>query len=319
MGRTVRRALIGAGGWGYFAGGLPSYARAFSFVEVNASFYRPVSDSTARRWRATVPAGFTFAVKVHQDVTHRGRLRPKPAARAAFARVSRVARILGAPFLVLETPASLPLGPEELDGLREFAAMAPDGVRLALEARAHSLGPLPPGLARTLEDLSILDVTDVTRTAPRVANDVVYTRIFGKGDHNFWELDDEELREVDHVRQDATAVAFAFHGVRMYKDAARFLTFRRTGSFPPATGSVGLDSLAEVLVPDVRFPTDRDGLLRDHGWKVVDLTPTARAHASTLLGALPAGEYRDLASVLQALAPHTGRAVRGPVAARSQS
>lgn len=234
-------------------------------------------------------------------MTHRGRLRPTPAARAAFAGASRVARILRAPFLILETPSSLPIGPPEIAGLEEFAAMAPEGVLIGLEARAHDRGPLPAPLRRAMEDLAILDVTDVTRTAPRVANEAIYTRIFGKGAHNLWELDDTELRGIDRIGLGSSAAAFAFHGVRMYKDAARFLTFRRTGSFPRATGSVGLDSLAEVLAQDARFPADRESLLRDHGWKVVDLSATHRTHASTVLEDLPPATYPDIDSVREAL------------------
>ena len=297
----MARTWIGAGGWGYFAGGLDSYARAFRFAEVNATFYRHVSDATARRWRASVPDDFTFAVKVHREVTHQAHLRPTAGARAAMARDSRVARILRAPFLILETPGSLRFGEAELDGLREFAAMVPDGSRVGLEARAHVQGPLPPPVRRAFEDLGVLDVVDLSRTAPRTEDDTVYTRVFGKGAHNLYELDDEELRGIDRARGDAKTVAYAFHGVRMYKDAARFLTFRRTGSFPPATGSVGLASLAEVLAPDVRFPTDRDLLLRDHGWKVVDATVHRRAHASAYLERLPDGEFRSLVGVLEAL------------------
>lgn len=297
----MARTWIGAGGWGYFAGGLPSYARAFRFVEVNATFYRHVTDGTARRWRAAVDEDFAFAVKVHREVTHHAGLRPTPGARAAFARDSRVARILHAPFLILETPASLTLDQPQLDGLREFAAIAPDGTRLGLEARAHARGSFPPRVRRTLEELGILDVVDLSRMAPRVEQDAVYTRIFGKGEHNLYELDDEELREIDHVRGDAKTVAYAFHGVRMYKDAARFLTFRRTGSFPPATGATGLASLAEALRPDARFPAEREGLVRDHGWKVVDVTRDRRAHASDYLERLPAGTYRTLGGVLEAL------------------
>ena len=301
MGTPVPRTWIGAGGWGYFSGGLAAYARAFDFVEVNATFYRHVSEATAKRWRAAVPHDFTFALKVHRDVTHRAGLRPTPAARAAFAQSSHAARILRAPFLILETPASQPLGREQLDGLREFAAMAPDGCRLGLEARAHAQGPLPPAVRSALKGLGVLDVVDLNRSAPRVEQEAVYTRIFGKGEHNVYELDDEELRNLERVREDAKAVAYAFHGVRMYKDAARFLTFRRTGSFPPATGSVGLASLAEVLAPDARFPADREALLRDHGWKVLDVAANRRAHAGAYLAKLPAGTYRDLEGVLDAL------------------
>ena len=297
----VPKTWIGAGGWGYFSGGLAAYARGFGFVEVNATFYRHASEATARRWRAAVPAEFTFSVKVHRDVTHRAALHPTPSARAAFARSARTARLLRAPFLILEAPESVPLAREALGGLRELAAMVPDHCRLGLEARAHAERPLPPAARAVLEGLGVLDVVDRTRSEPRIEQDTVYTRIFGKGEHNVYELDDEELRSLDRVRGDARAVAYAFHGVRMYKDAARLLTFRRTGSFPPATGSVGLASLAEVLAPDARFPADRESLVREHGWKVVDVTPERRDHATVFLARLPKGTYRDLEGVLEAL------------------
>jgi len=306
----MSRALIGAGGWGYFSGGLPAYAKAFRFVEVNATFYRRVSETTARRWRSQVPADFTFAVKVHQDVTHRARLRPTPGARAALANDARVARVLRAPFLILETPPDLTLGPQELEGLRELAGIVDRGTRLGLEARAHATGPLPPALKRSLEDLAILDVVDLSRQAPRVPDDTVYTRLFGKGTDNVYEFDDEELEAIDRAGRDAKVVAYAFHGVRMYKDAARFLTFKRTGRFPRATSSVGLSSLEEVLRPDARFPMDREGLLQAHGWKVIDLDESRRVHAETLLARLPPRTYRDVEEVLSALSEPASGATR---------
>ncbi len=297
----MTRVLVGAGGWGYFSGGLRAYAQAFDFVEVNTTFYRRVSEATARRWRSSVPAAFTFAVKAHRDVTHRAGLRPTPTARSALAQAARVASLLRAPYLILETPASLPLGRPEAEGLRELADILPEGVRLGLEARAHADGPLPPVVSRALEDLGILDVVDLSRGTPRLNADAVYTRVFGKGSFNAYQLDDEEMREIDHAARDARTVAYAFHGVRMYTDAARFLTFRRTGAFPPATESVGLASLAEVLGPDVRFPAAREDLLRDHGWKLVDVDGTHRARAGVFLSRLPGGRYEDLREVLRSL------------------
>ena len=307
-GGDVARTLVGAGGWGYFSGGLGAYARAFEFAEVNTTFYRRVSEATARRWRSSAPEGFTFAVKAHRDTTHRAGLRATAAARTAFAQTADVARLLRAPFLILETPACLPLGREAADGLREFAALAPPGARLGLEARAHAEGPLPPPLVRTMEDLDILDVVDLSRRAPRVAADALYTRIFGRGEFNAYQLDDEEMRAIDRAGRGATTVAYAFHGVRMYQDAARFLSFRRTGVFPPVTGSEGLASLAEVLEPDARFPAAREDLIRDHGWKLVDLDATRRARAEAYLARLPPGTYRDLPGVLRALGAARGRA-----------
>ena len=102
-------------------------------------------------------------------------------------------------------------------------------------------------------------------------------------------------------------MVFAFHGVRMYKDAARFLTFERTGSFPRATRSVGLDSLREVLRDaNASFPTTGASLLADHGWRVIDLEASRNAHAATLLRRLPPrGTFRSASEVLSTLAAGT--------------
>jgi uncharacterized protein YecE (DUF72 family) len=300
MDRAMGRVHVGAGGWGYFAGGLPAYARAFSFVEVNATFYRRVPETMAGRWRSRAPPAFVFAVKANRDVTHRARLRPTPAARAAFAHDLRIARILDARYLILETPGSLPFGAEEIAGLRDLAAMADGRPRIGLEARAHAGTALPPGLRRAMEEAGVVDVVDLSRGRPRVAGDVVYTRLFGKGAANVYEFDDDELRALDRAGRDAVEVAFAFHGVRMYKDAARFLTFKRTGRFPNATGAVGVESLAAVLGEDARFPTTREALIADQGWKLVDLDASTRAHARDVLERLPDRPFRDLRDVLDA-------------------
>lgn len=294
----MAEALIGAGGWGYFTGGLEAYSKAFRFVEVNATFYRPIPEAWARRWRASVPDDFVFAVKAPREVSHRDRLRATVQARARFAQTLRVARVLRAPFVVLETPPNVPLEREQVDGLRNLAGMAGRGVRLGLEARAHRGTDLPPAARKAMADLGVLDVVDLSRITPRVRDDTVYSRLFGKGPHNVYEFDDTELKEIDRATGDAAHMVLAFHGVRMYKDAARFLTFKRTGSFPRATPHQGLASFEAALRPDVRFPTTWDDLMRDHGWKVFDLDAATRAHASIVLARLPSRSFESLDEVL---------------------
>lgn len=301
MASGMVEALVGAGGWGYFSGGLEAYARGFRFVEVNASFYRPVPEAFARRWRARVPPDFVFGLKANRAVSHSDRLHASAGARRAFAHDLRTARILRAPFVILETPPGLPIGSDEVAGLRNLVAMADPGTRIGLEARAHPRGSLPAALQRTLEDLRILDVVDLSQTRPRTADDVVYTRLFGPGHHNVYQFDDEELRQIDGSARDSVRTAFAFHGVRMYQDAARFLTFKRTGTFPAATDSRGLASLEEVLRPDTRFPTSKDDLVRAQGWKLFDVDDRTRGRAGALLEKLPSRVYRDLADVLSEL------------------
>ncbi|MPY91265.1 MAG: DUF72 domain-containing protein [Luteitalea sp.] len=49
---------------------LAYYAERFDTVEINTSFYRPVSPDVARRWVERTPAGFEFSVKLYQKFTH---------------------------------------------------------------------------------------------------------------------------------------------------------------------------------------------------------------------------------------------------------
>lgn len=301
MGRGMGDVLVGAGGWAYFQGGLDAYAKGFRFVEVNASFYRPVPELYARRWRSRVPPDFVFAVKANRLVTHGDGLRATARGRSAFAHDLRIARILRAPFVILETPPGLALGPKELDGLTELAGLAPSEVRIGLEARAYRRGDLPEGLRRTMEATRTIDVVDLSQTAPRVEDEVVYSRLFGPGPHNVYQFDDAELREIDRAGGDAVRMAFTFHGVRMYQDAARFLTFKRTGTFPPTGAARGLSSLEEALRSDARFPASKEDLLQAQGWKVFDVDDQTRAHAATVLERLPDRVYADLGEVISEL------------------
>jgi uncharacterized protein YecE (DUF72 family) len=49
---------------------LERYAREFSAVEINTSFYRPHRPSTYRRWADSVPASFRFSTKMPKLITH---------------------------------------------------------------------------------------------------------------------------------------------------------------------------------------------------------------------------------------------------------
>lgn len=52
------------------AGFLPEYAKHFDTVEVDSTFYRSPSASMVKNWRARTPAGFVFAAKFPQVITH---------------------------------------------------------------------------------------------------------------------------------------------------------------------------------------------------------------------------------------------------------
>jgi len=54
---------------------LEFYAGKFTTVEINNTFYRFPRASLLEGWRDGTPAGFSFAVKANQGITHRGRLK----------------------------------------------------------------------------------------------------------------------------------------------------------------------------------------------------------------------------------------------------
>lgn len=61
------RMKIGTCGFGLAMG---AYARAFSCVEVQHTFYQPPQLNTLARWREEAPADFEFTLKAWQLITH---------------------------------------------------------------------------------------------------------------------------------------------------------------------------------------------------------------------------------------------------------
>ena len=221
---------VGAGGWAYFRvpseDALSAYARAFSFVEVNSTFYSHPSPRQVEAWRGRVPEDFVFSVKCHQAVTHQEGLAATRPALGAFARSLAVAHRLRAPVLVLETPVTLKFTANRVRDLIAILASADRrGFTFGLEARTHATGTVPPPLARAMQDLAIVDITDLSRQPPRIAADIAYTRLFGNGEHNRWVLSDKQLGDIAAAGKatGADRAFYTFHGVRMYSDAARFL------------------------------------------------------------------------------------------------
>jgi uncharacterized protein YecE (DUF72 family) len=63
---------------------LERYARRFSCVEINSSFYRPHRRATYERWSGSVPRTFRFALKIPKTITHERRFADVDALLARF-------------------------------------------------------------------------------------------------------------------------------------------------------------------------------------------------------------------------------------------
>ena len=87
----------------------------------------------------------------------------------------------------------------------------------------------------------------------------------------------------------------------MIKDTLRFNQFKLTGNFPPVTPFTGLDSARSVLCEDAIFPSSKQTLIKDQGWKVFDESTEKRIHLSELLSKIPEKNYSSIDEVINAL------------------
>ena len=301
--------MVGTGGWAYFRvpelESLTAYSRIFSFVEVNSTFYQIPQLKEVEKWRRHVPPDFEFSVRAHQSITHRYRLQPVDGAFEAFERMKQICNALDAKVMLLQAPPSFELNKTSIMNFHSLlTSVSLQKLRLAFEIRgARSSQPLPE-LLKIMQENNIIHCTDLSRAeTPAYESDILYTRLFGMGKHNVYQPTDNELIEIDKKAsgERSEKIVMSFHFVKMYKDAARFKTYQKTGQFPMVTRSTGLDSLEEVMSEDAKFPSTKQELIRSQGWKIFDLTETQRVRSEDLLEKLPEATYNDLSEVVDGL------------------
>jgi uncharacterized protein YecE (DUF72 family) len=110
------------------------YVERFSTVEINATFYRMPTPKTVGAWAAAAPAGFVFALKAPQRITHFRRLRDVDEPLRFFC---DSARSLGDKLgpLLFQLPPSFA---KHTDRLAQLLAMLLPGLRAAFEFRHPS-------------------------------------------------------------------------------------------------------------------------------------------------------------------------------------
>ncbi len=296
---------VGAGGWDYFSvpsgDRLKAYSSAYDFVEVNSTYYRLPSPVTVSSWRRRVSLGFEFSVRCHKDLAelHRLELTSKNVRLVDF--IERICRQLRASVLTILIPKEL-VGDEELSSkLSAFLSTVSLGrTSIAVEFRG---GEPTDDALKILQDHDAVHIVDISKQYPKVESSILYSRLFGKGKQNIYEFDDNELQDIaaKASSQKFEKSVLAFHGVRMYRDAARLKTFLNSGKFPSLTGQVGLESLSEILSEDATFPTSKSRLVDEQGWKLFDKTAEERVRARVFLEKLPEKTYTTIDEVLSSL------------------
>jgi uncharacterized protein YecE (DUF72 family) len=116
---------------------LAHYAGRLNCVEINYTFRHMPSEKTVASWIAATPPGFLFAVKAHQAITHRGRLKdgarePTEHFLGALEPMRQAGRL--GPVL-LQLPPNLKL---DIDRLASFLESLPPEFRFTFEFRDAS-------------------------------------------------------------------------------------------------------------------------------------------------------------------------------------
>ncbi|RFC42376.1 MAG: putative conserved protein YecE [Verrucomicrobia bacterium] len=162
---------------------LETYARAFTTVEVDSTFYAIPPAKTVRNWAKRVGADFQFALKLPQQITHEQRL---IGAGDLAARFFDVARELGnklGPILIQLGPD---FSPDELPSLAKFLPTLPGDLKFAVEFRQKGwiqeevIALLEQhGVALTLVDARWIPRETMLRLADRPTADFAYVRWMG--------------------------------------------------------------------------------------------------------------------------------------------
>jgi len=205
---------IGTQGWNYdawvgpfyppgtrSADFLTVYARAFTTVEVDSTFYAIPAAKTMRGWADRTPAEFSFALKLPQEITHENRLRDSADVAALFFdRARELGPKLG-PILMQLGPD---FAPSELPALANFLPLIPRDVRVAVEFRQR--GWIHDGIIALLAEhnvgLAFVDARWIPRKvmmslAERPTSDVAYIRWMGPNR----DLVDYSRIQIDRARE----------------------------------------------------------------------------------------------------------------------
>ena len=166
------------------------YATRYDTVEMDGVWYRLPSDKSVAEWIALTPEHFTFAPKVHRQITHRSRLKPDC---YEFVRVllSRLAPLqerdrLGP--LLIQLPPNLGRDDERLT---RFLEQLPPGLRWAIEFRHESW--FEPAVETILRQFNVSLVAADTDERPAECWDTAdfwYIRLrrseYGEQDLQLW-------------------------------------------------------------------------------------------------------------------------------------
>ena len=220
-----------------FAMAQDDYFATFNSIEIQKTFYQPPRPSTAEKWRAKASEDFVFTVKAWQAITHYpssptyrraslddeqkqqcGGFQSTDMVWEAWDQSREIARILDAPVIVFQCPASLDPSGKHIANMRKFFSSIDRGdLTVGWEPR----GEWPDETIRELcAELDLVHVVDPFQNA-QLHGEMNYFRLHGKTGYRY-EYSDEDLAELLEMVNRDTAFCM-FNNISMDDDARRFV------------------------------------------------------------------------------------------------
>ncbi len=227
------------------------YYEVFSIVELQQTFYQLPKPETARKWREEAPPDFEFTLKAWQGITHLtssptyrkskivlsesqqknlGHFKPTSDVFRAWEETVRIAEILEAKVIVLQTPPNFKQTEQNVENLNRFLQqVTPSPFILAIEFRS----PWESHIIRRLgEQFGIVHCVDPFKENSQVG-DIRYYRLHGSppGErmyrYKYTESDFQFLKRKlqEDLLQPMDAIYLMFNNLNMWEDAREFIRF----------------------------------------------------------------------------------------------
>ncbi len=282
------------------------YAKAFNVVEVNSTFYHMPSIEQVLSWRKRVPKNFEFTIKCHKSITHQSKLKLNPQTTQTLEKLLEIGRVLNAKILVLQTPPTLKPLSKVVENLSRIAEIAEsNNMRIAWEPRGDQWRTATGRefIKKAVEKHDVIHCTDISREKPFEVKNIVYSRLFGKGEHNIYQFTRDEIIDIVSriIGLNANRAYVIAHTKKMYIDAARIKSYVEKGAIPKPTRNIGLKAIEEVLMEDAKFPATKNELIKHQGWKVIPVSKEKEVKLSQLLNRIPDKQYKNIYELLSEL------------------